>query len=101
VNFTDAEGTIGGAAAGGLGLGSELGVGGGLALLTDLIPLALAFEGGYLIGDAIAPYVVDPIIDAIPLEWYAKGERGRTAKPDGTDNPGKKFRWDPKMGRRS
>jgi hypothetical protein len=30
---------------------------------------------------------------------YRKGERNRTGKPDGTNNPGKKFRYDAKNGR--
>lgn len=29
---------------------------------------------------------------------HGKGERGQAAKPTGTDNPGKKFRWDPDRG---
>jgi RHS repeat-associated protein len=34
--------------------------------------LAAAFGAGYVAGSYIAPYVMDPIIDAIPLEWFAK-----------------------------
>jgi hypothetical protein len=63
------------------------------------LPLAGAFAGGYIVGEAIAPYLMDPLIDAIQNDWFAKGERGRTAKPEGTDNPSKKFRYDEKSKR--
>lgn len=61
------------------------------------VAVAGSFAVGYGIGEAIAPWVMDPLFDLVFNQ--GKGERGRTAKPEGTMNPGKKFRWDEKSGR--
>jgi RHS repeat-associated protein len=55
------------------GVGGVAGGSGWLVAASDAGPLAAAFAAGFIVGDAIAPYVMDPIIDALGNEYYAKG----------------------------
>jgi uncharacterized protein RhaS with RHS repeats len=74
VNFVDPEGTDGGAIAIAIGLGgggellAALGAAASSPVAVGIGVLAVSYE----FGTAIAPFVMDPIVDAISGDWFSK-----------------------------
>ncbi len=73
INFRDEQGKNAAAVTAGFGFGEGVAGGGWLAALGEAGPLAAAFSAGYAVGTVIAPYVIDPLVNAIPTEWFSKG----------------------------
>ena len=89
-------------------IGSGVALGGSIALDTlggiNILATPAEIAGGASIGGTIGygiGYIADILADSVgstcPMESRAhgKGERGRTAKESGTNNPYKKFKPDP------
>ena len=94
INWRDPGGRQAAAAAGAAAAAAAAGAGAGAAAAAGAAT-GVCFWVGYKIGELIFPVTVEPLIDM----WFARGERNRTARPDGGPNPNKKFRENKKTGR--